>query len=114
MGPGCRPAPATHVERPNEFERVKHKQRRQPQPDDPEQRVQQVGLDEGDAGQGGPQAGEQIAQMFTDGHAQVAVEGLEDDLDGVAGRRGARRVTGEAGQVGDGEGPADQAQELER
>jgi hypothetical protein len=60
----------------------------------------------------GPQAGEQIPQVLADGHAQVAVEGLEDDLDGVAGGWGGRRVSGEAGQVGDGEGPADQAQEL--
>jgi len=76
--------------------------------------VQQVGLDQGDAGQGRPPAGEQIAQMLPDGHAQVAVEGLEDDLDGVpSGRRG-RRVTGDAGQVGNNERPADQSQELDQ
>jgi hypothetical protein len=93
-------------------QRPQRKQRRQQQPDDPEQRVQPVGLDEGDAGQGGPQAGEQIAQVLADGHAQVAVEGLEGDLNGVAGGRSGRRVGGEASQLGDGEGPADQAQEL--
>ena len=50
--------------------------------------------------------------MLTDGHAQVAVEGLEDDLDGIPGGRRARRVTGKAGQVRDRERPADKAQEL--
>jgi hypothetical protein len=52
-------------ERADELQRAEDEQRRQDQPDDPEQRVQQVGLDEGDAGQGRPQAGEQVAQMRT-------------------------------------------------
>jgi len=54
--------------------------------------VQQLGLDQGDAGQGGPQAGEQIPEMLTDRDPEVAVEGLEGDRDGVAGGRGGRRV----------------------
>jgi hypothetical protein len=64
---------AAHLERADELQRAEHKQWCQQQPDDPEQRVQQVGLDQGDPGQGGPQAGEQIAQMLPDGHPQVAV-----------------------------------------
>ena len=50
--------------------------------------------------------------MLTNSHAQVAVEGLEGDLDGVAGGRGGRRVTGKAGQVGNNERPTDKAKEL--
>ena len=41
--------PAAHLKRADELERAEHEQWRQDQPDDPEQRVQQVGLDEGDA-----------------------------------------------------------------
>jgi hypothetical protein len=37
--------------------------------------------------------------MLPNGHTEVAVEGLEGDLDGVAGGRGGRRVTGQAGQM---------------
>jgi hypothetical protein len=44
--------------------------------------VQQVGLEQGNADERGPDAGEQIPQMLTNGHAKVAVEGLEGDLDG--------------------------------
>jgi hypothetical protein len=38
--------------------------------------------DDGDAGQGGLQAGEQVTEVLADGYADVAVEGLERDLDG--------------------------------
>jgi hypothetical protein len=52
--------------------------------------------------------------MLANGHAQVAVEGLEDDVDGVAGGRGGRRIPSQAGQLRDGERPADQAKELDQ
>jgi hypothetical protein len=51
---GAGQLPAAHLERADELQRPEHKQRRQPQPDNPEQRVQHVGLDEADAGQGRP------------------------------------------------------------
>ena len=38
--------------------------------------------DDGNAGQGGLQAGEQVTEVLADGYADVAVEGLERDLDG--------------------------------
>ena len=62
---GAGQLPAAHLERADELQRPEHEQRRQQQPNDPEQRVQQVGLEEGDPGQGGPQAGEQIPEMLT-------------------------------------------------
>jgi hypothetical protein len=52
--------------------------------------------------------------VLPDGHPEIAVEGLEDDLDGVAGGRGGRRVGGQAGQVRDGKGPADEAEALDQ
>ena len=62
---------------------------------------------ERDAGEDRPGAGEQVAEVLADGDAEVAVEGLEDDVDGcrVVGRR--------PGQVRDEERPADQAEELD-
>ena len=45
-------------------------------------------LGEGDAGERGPRSGQQVAEVLADGDAEVAVEGLEDDVDGfAAGRR---------------------------
>jgi hypothetical protein len=41
--------PAPWFEGSDELQRPEHKQRRQHQPDDPEDRVEQVGLEEGDA-----------------------------------------------------------------
>ena len=48
---GAGQLPATHLERADELQRPEHKQRRQHQPDDPEQRVQHLGLEQGDTGQ---------------------------------------------------------------
>ena len=58
-----------------------------------------------------PRAGEQIAEVFAHCHAEVAVEGLEDNVDGLAtGWRVWLHVG--ARQVGNQEGPPNQAQEL--
>ena len=82
-------------------------------PGDAERGVEEIGLDECDAGEGGPQAGEQVAEVLADGDAEVAVQGLERDFDcGLGGSIGGG-IGGGAGEVGHGERPADQAEELD-
>ena len=71
-----------------------------------------VGLGERDAGERRPRAGEQVPEVLADRDAEVAVEGLEDDVDRLLPRRAGARLGGDAGQVGHQERPADQAEEL--
>ena len=53
--------------------------------------MEDVGLDERNAGQPGPEPGEQVAEVLTDGDTEQAVERLEGDVDrGERGRRGVR------------------------
>src|SRR5829696_5621840 len=73
-----------------------------------------VALGHGHAHEEGPEAGEQVAQVLTDGNAGIAMEGLEDDGDRIAGRLAGRRVKERASQIGNEVGPADQTEELHR
>ena len=65
--------------------------------------------------EGGPGAGEEVAEVLADGDPEVAVEGLEDDVIGLVARPRSRRDRHRgAREIGDEERPADQAEELDR
>ena len=57
--------------------------------------------------------GQRVAEVLAHGHAEVAVEGLEDDVDRLARGESGWLIGGNPGQVRDQERPADQAEELD-
>ena len=59
-----------------------------------------------------PGAGEQVAEAFADGNAEVAMEGVEHDRRRRAGRSARARVLVRAGERRDEERPASKAEEL--
>ena len=105
--------PTVGFERAHELGGTEHEERGDGDPGDSERGVEDIGLDECDAGEGGPQAGEQVTEVLADGDAEVAVQGLERDFDcGLGGPIGGG-IGGGAGEVGHRERPADQAEELD-
>jgi hypothetical protein len=71
------------------------------------------GLRERDTAQRGPRSGESVAEVLADGDAEVAVEGLEDDVDGLLAAGPRVGGGGRAGELGHEERPADEAEELD-
>ena len=82
----------------------------------PSQRGQHGGRQDRGRHQQRPQAGEQVAEVLADAHAEQPVQGREDDLDRRAGSRRhrvrpARDVA--ASQLRDGERPAHETERLD-
>ncbi len=70
------------------------------------------GLDERDADEPGPQPREQIAQVLSDCHPQVAVQRLENQLHRISGARRRRGIGRDSREILDRERPADQTEKL--
>src|SRR5438034_11311928 len=104
--------PAAALVAADELQRAEHEDR----PDDAAEAADPGrgggGLRQGCAGEGGPCAGERVAEVLADRDAEVAVEGLKDDVDGLATGLAGVGLGGGAGEVRDEERPAHEAEEL--
>ena len=91
----CGESPAGALVAADELQRAEHEDGPDDDAEDADPGWGGGGLREGDAAEGGPGAGERVAEVLADGEPEVAVEGLKDDVDGLAAsprwRRGRRR-----------------------
>ena len=104
--------PALELEAPDELQGADHQQRSDDDPDDADPARDDGGLDERDAGEQAPRAGQPVAQMLTDCDAEVAVQRLEDDVDRLPAGGARRRVGVHAREQRHRQRPADEPQRL--
>jgi hypothetical protein len=83
-GEALRELPAGGFVAADELERADHEERSDDEADDAGPDRDGAGLRQGCAGERRPCSREAIPEVLADGHAEVAVERLEDDVDGLA------------------------------
>jgi hypothetical protein len=97
----------------DELQRADHEDRPDDDADDADPARDGAGLRQGRAGQDRPCSREAVPEVLADGHAEVAVERLKDDVNGLAAGRAGVGLGGGARQVGHEERPPDEAEELD-